>query len=90
MSHNKSTPNTTNIENFNSAIIYLVKAYKLINSEQANYLQQQIDIIRSADDNKQSVIAWNIVNTISGRNTINKAKLKANNQTERHMEMPFF
>ena len=47
---------------YNTARKYLVNTY---NSEQETYIQLQIDIIQSAADNKQSAIAWDIVNKIS-------------------------
>ena len=75
----RSTTNTANIDNYNNAGKDLVKAY---NTEQTKYLQLQIHNVQAAADNKQSALAWNIVNSISGRKTFNRAKLKANNQTE--------
>ena len=53
------------------------------NVEHVTYLQRQFDNIQSAADNKQSAIAWDIVNKISGRNSVNKAKLKTNTQADR-------
>ena len=65
---------------YNIARKDLVNTY---NSEQETYLQHQINDIQSVADNKQSTIAWDIVNKISDRKSINKAKLKANSQIEK-------
>ena len=54
---------------------YLINTY---NPEQVIYLLRQIDNMQSDSDNKQSTIAWDIVNKISDRKSVKKAKLKAN------------
>ena len=52
------TINKNNIENFISPRKYLVKAYY---SEHSNYLQQQIDNIQYAADNKHSAIGNSVI-----------------------------
>ena len=66
-------PDTQNTDMYNKARQNLVNTY---NSEQVTYLQRQIDNIQSAADNKQYAIAWDIVNKISGRKSVNKVKCK--------------
>ena len=73
---------------YNTARKDLVNTY---NSEQETYIQRQIDNIQSAADNKQSAISWDIVNKISGRKSVNKAKLNANSQADRiHIWKDYF
>ena len=52
-------------------------------SEQQKYIQSQIDRIENASENKQSSLAWQTVNEITGRKKSTKAKIKASNQEER-------
>ena len=63
---------------YNTDRKYLVNKY---NSEQETYLQRQIDNIQSAAEIKQ--YAWDTMHKISGRKSVNKAKLKANSQADR-------
>ena len=51
--------------------------------EQTEYIQNQIDKIRDPDEDRQSRIAWQTVNEVSGRKSTAKAKLKANGKQER-------
>lgn len=52
-------------------------------NEQQKYIQTQIDKITNASENKQSSLAWQTVNEITGRKKATKAKIKANSQNER-------
>ena len=51
--------------------------------EQAEYIQNQIDKIRDSVEDRQSRIAWQIINEVSRRKSTAKAKLKAASQQER-------
>ena len=46
------------------------------------YIQNQIGKIRNSVEDRQSRIAWQIINKVSRRNSTAKAKLKATNQQE--------
>ena len=50
--------------------------------EQTEYIQNQIDKIRDSVEDKQSRIAWQMVNEVSKRKSTAKAKLKANSQQD--------
>ena len=52
-------------------------------AEQSKYVNRKIKDIEIAASNKQSSIAWKIVNEISGRKNSNSAKLKASSNGER-------
>ena len=52
-------------------------------NEQQKYIQFQTDRIENAFENKQSSLAWQTVNEITGRKKSTKAKIKASNQEER-------
>ena len=52
-------------------------------NEQIKYIQSQIDRIENASENKQSSLAWQTVNEITGRKKSTKAKIKVSNQEER-------
>ena len=52
-------------------------------AEQSKYVNRKIKDIEIAAANKQSSIAWQIVNEISGRKNSNSAKLKASSNGER-------
>ena len=52
-------------------------------NEQQKYIQSQIYTIENASENKQSSLAWQTVNEITGRIKSTKAKIKASNQEER-------
>ena len=51
--------------------------------EQTEFMQNKIDKIRDSVENRQSRIAWQTINEVSGRKSTAKAKLKAANQQER-------
>ena len=51
--------------------------------EQTEYIQNQIDKIRDSVEDRQSRIAWQMVNEVSKRKSTAKAKLKATSQQER-------
>ena len=51
--------------------------------EQTEYIQNQIDKIRDSVEDRQSWIAWQLINEVSRRKSTVKAKLKATNQQER-------
>ena len=50
---------------------------------QEKYIEKKVEEIENAIECKQSKVAWNTVNEISGRKTSNKGKLKADNPAER-------
>ena len=62
--------------------------------EQTEFIQNKIDKIRDSVEDRQSRIAWQTINKVSGRKSTAKAKLKAANQQERiklwkqHFENP--
>ena len=51
--------------------------------EQTEFIQNKIDKIRDSVEDRQSRIAWQTINEVSGRKSTAKAKLKAVNQQER-------
>ena len=51
--------------------------------EQMEFIQNKIDKIRDSVEDRQSRIAWQTINEVSGRKSTAKAKLKAANQQER-------
>ena len=51
--------------------------------EQTEYIQNKINKIRDLVEDRQSRIAWQMVNEVSRRKTTAKAKLKATSQEER-------
>ena len=65
---------------FNKTKKELTSAY---DAEQSKYVNKKIKDIEIAAANKQSSIAWKIVNEISGRKNSNSAKLKASSNGER-------
>ena len=56
-------------------------------NEQQKYIQSQIYRIENASENKQSSLAWQIVNEITGRKKSTKAKIKAS-RTFKEMDEP--
>ena len=48
--------------------------------EQTEFIQNKIDKIRDSVEDRQSRIAWQTINEVSGRKSTAKAKLKAANQ----------
>ena len=73
---NSTNTNTLKLEKAQNelASIYL--------KEQTEYIQNQIDKIRDSVVDRQSRIAWQMINEVSRRKSIAKAKLKATNQQE--------
>ena len=51
--------------------------------EQREFIQNKIDKIRDSVEERQSRIAWQTINEVSGRKSTAKAKLEAANQQER-------
>ena len=51
--------------------------------EQTEFIENKIDKIRDSVEDRQSRIAWQAINEVSGRKSTPKAKLKAANQQER-------
>ena len=51
--------------------------------EQTEFVQNKIDKIRDSMEDRQSRIAWQTINEVSGRKSTAKAKMKAANQQER-------
>ena len=76
----RTKPTKTNITKFKKAQKDLVDTYE---SEQRMYILNQIDKIKNATENRQSSIAWKIVNEVTGRKTYSNSKLKASSQEER-------
>ena len=74
------TPTSTNIRNYRKARQELEETY---NIEQHKYIQEKIETIRNADENKQSSLAWQMVNEVIGQKRSTQAKLKASSQDER-------
>ena len=74
------TPTSTNIRNYRKARQELEETY---NIEQHKYIQEQTETIRNAAENKQSYVAWQTVNEVTGRKRSTQAKLKASSQDER-------
>jgi len=77
---NKKNPTNTNLHNLRKAQIELTKTYK---KEQTEYIQAQIDNIRQSVEDRQSRLAWKIVNEISDRKSTSRSKLKATSQKDR-------
>ena len=48
--------------------------------EQTEYIQHQIDKVRDLVEDRQSRVAWQTINEVSGIKSTAKAKLKATNQ----------
>ena len=73
-------PSRANKTRFKRAQTALTNIYE---AEQTAYLQSKINLIASANANKQAATAWKTVNEICNRKGANKAKLKADNQKDR-------
>ena len=54
--------------------------------EQTEYIQNQIAKIRDSEEDRQSRIAWRMINKVSRRKSTAKAKLKTTNKQERIRE----
>ena len=77
---NKRNPTNANVQKHKKVQSGLINAYL---KEQTEYIQDQINKIRHSVEDRQSQIAWQIVNEVSKRKSIAKAKLKAASQEER-------
>ena len=76
----QKNPTNTNARKLEKAQHQLTGIYL---KEQAEYVQNQIDKIRDSVEDRQSRIAWQTINEVSGRKSTAKAKLKAPSQQER-------
>ena len=76
----RKNPTNTNARKLKTAQYQLAGIY--IN-EQTEYIQNQIDKIRDSVEERQSRIAWQILNEVSRRKSRAKAKLKAASKQER-------
>ena len=77
---NRKNPTNTNALKLKKAQNELANIYL---KEQTEYIQNQIDKIRDLVENRQSRIAWQMINEVSRRKGTAKAKLKATSQQER-------
>ena len=73
-------PTNANAQKHKKAQNERSKAYL---KEQTEYIQDQINQIRTFVEDRQSRIAWPTVNEVSKRNSISRDKLRATNQEER-------
>ena len=77
----RNNPTNTNARKLKKAQYQLAGIYL---KEQTEYIQNQIDKIRDSVGDRQSRIAWQILNEVSRRKSPSKAELKAANQQERN------
>ena len=77
--------NRRNLTNINT--LKLKKAQNelpnIYRKEQTEYIQNQINKIRDSIEDRQSRIAWQMVNEVNRRKSTAKAKLKSTSQEER-------
>ena len=73
-------PTRNNVLNVVKAQKELAEAYL---TEQQKYIQEEINKLENAHENKKSALAWKIINKLSGRKSTNKAKLRAKSEEER-------
>ena len=76
----RKNPTNTNALKLKKAQYQLAGIYL---KEQTEYIQNQIDKIWDSVEDKESRIAWQTINEVSGRKITSKAKLKAAKQQER-------
>ena len=76
----RKNPTNANARKLEKAQYLLAGIYL---KEQAEYIQIQIDKIRDSVEDRQSRMAWQIINEVSRRKSTAKAKLKAASQQER-------
>ena len=76
----RKNPTNTNARKLKTAQYQLAGIYI---KEQTEHIQNQIDKIRDAVEDRQSRIAWQTINEVSRRKSTAKAKLKVANQQER-------
>ena len=79
----RKNPTTTNALKLKKAQNELANIYL---KEQTEYIQNQINKIRDLVEDRQSRIAWHMVNEVSRRKCTAKAKLKATSQEE-HIQL---
>ena len=77
---NRKNPTNTNALKLKKAQNELASIYL---KEQTEYIQNQIDKIRDSVEDRQSRIAWQMINEVSKRKSTAKAKLKAITQQDR-------
>ena len=77
---NRKNPTNTNALKLKKAQNELASIYL---KEQTEYIQNPIDKIRESVEDRQSRIAWQMINEVNRRKNTAKAKLKATNQQER-------
>ena len=77
---NRKNPRNTNALKLKKAQNELASIYL---KELTEYIQNQIDKIRDSVEDRQSRIAWQMINKVSRRKSKAKDKLKATNQQER-------
>ena len=88
---NRKNPTNTNALKLKKAQNELASIYL---KEQTEYIQNHIDKMRDSVEDRQSRIAWQMINEVSRRKSTTKAKLKTTNQQERiklwkqHFENP--
>jgi len=73
-------PTRRNNASFQRAKMELKDEYDV---ELKNYIESKTDQIKRSSENKQSALAWQTVNEISGRKKTSRAKLKATSQQDR-------
>ena len=73
-------PGPQNVTKFNREKQKMTKLYQ---AELENYLQNKIALIKTYLENKQSSMAWDTINEITGRKRTSKAKLRAESQQDR-------
>ena len=77
---NKRNPTNANAQKLKKSQKEQINTYQ---KEKIEYIQVQINRIRNSVEERPSRIAWKIVNEVSKRKSISRAKLKAANQEER-------
>ena len=76
----EDNPTRSNKRKQKQALIDLTDIYT---TKQEEFVQSKINQIQQASANKQSAVAWQVINELSGRKSSNKSKIKAKNQEER-------
>ena len=76
----RKNPTNTNALKLKTAQYQLAGIYI---KEQTEYIKNQIDKIRDSVEDRQSRMAWQKINEVSGRKNTAKGKLQAANQQER-------
>ena len=73
-------PTPQNVTKFNREKQKMTRIYR---NELETYIQDKIDTISQLSENKQSSMAWDTINEITGRKRTSQAKLRAMNQQDR-------